>query len=158
MTKDAVDYVLRQASCRASVLVTTARFSRDEWADFRQEFILDYLRRARHFDANRGEWTKFVAGVMRNHSTVLFRRTRRSASKEVLTDDIEAYIPEQSHAALSCDLASSLELSMDVQRVIGMLPRPLSIVAIYLTHMSVGEISYRTRKSRSRIYQMIRQI
>lgn len=40
-------YILRQASCRASLLVASAGFSRDDWEDLRQEMVLDCLERIR---------------------------------------------------------------------------------------------------------------
>ena len=49
----AVDpFMVREAACRASVLVATGRFRPDDWEDLQQELILDLLRRSRRFLAS----------------------------------------------------------------------------------------------------------
>ena len=50
-------YILQQASCQASLLVSTAGFRSDYWEDLKQEMVLDLLHRSPQFDQTRGEGT-----------------------------------------------------------------------------------------------------
>jgi RNA polymerase sigma-70 factor, ECF subfamily len=158
-------YVLQQASCRASLLVATARFTPDDWGDLRQELVLDCLRRSPKFDPTRGDWHGFVRGVMRNHATVLAVRKRRRCQREFLAGDLLQNQPGTGDApittfeeSLMCNFDQALQTSIDLERVLGKVPAPLRILAFLLSEMSVKEISKRTGKSRSRVYQMTVQL
>ena len=78
-------YIFQQASCRASLLVTSAGFRSDDWEDLKQEMVLDVLRRSPKFDPARGDWQGFVRGVVRNHAAVLVMRERRRGRKSSVT-------------------------------------------------------------------------
>jgi RNA polymerase sigma-70 factor (ECF subfamily) len=156
-------YVLQQASCRASVLVDTAGFRPDDWEDLRQDIVLDLLRRAPKFDPARGDWQGFVRGVARHQSTVLIARRRRT--REVLGEDLvnredtDIGDPMDTLDNRCCsDAALELHLRLDVHRVVASLPARLRSVALLLGQMPVKEVCERTGKSRSSVYQMIRQI
>jgi DNA-directed RNA polymerase specialized sigma24 family protein len=134
----------------------------DEFEDLRQAMVLDYLRRLPKYDSTRGGLAGFIRGVMRNHATVLIKRRSRRVRHEVLADDLRQADPDNSADVLEivhcADPTSTLLVSMDVQRVLGKLPRHLQKLAALLPHMPIAEICIRIRKSRSRTYQMIRDI
>ena len=56
------------------------------------------------------------------------------------------------------DVATRLDLSIDVRRVLQNLPVRLQRLAGLLVELPVSEVCLVTGKSRSRIYQMIRQL
>lgn len=158
-------YILQQASCRASLLVATAGFKSDDWDDLRQEMILDCLRRSPKFDPSRGNWQGFVRGVVRNQATVLVTRRHRSVQREVLAEDLSdddaetAYDPADPLGAdHEHEIEAGLQMSIDVQRVLNGLPPQLQNLALLLSELPVLEAVAKTGKSRSRVYQMTRQL
>lgn len=158
-------YILQQASCRASLLVATAGFRSDDWEDLRQEMVLDCLRRSPKFDPARGDWQGFVRGVVRNHATVLATRRHRSVRREVLAEDLsheEAGTPGEPDDPLGAsqkqEIEAGLQMSIDVQRVVNGLPPQLQKLALLLSELPMLEAGARTGKSRSRVYQMTRQL
>lgn len=157
-------YVSRQTSCRASLLVASAGFRPDDWEDLKQEMVLDVLRRSPKFDPTRGDWRGFVRGVVRNQASVLVMRERRRAP-ELLSEDLMNR--EDAGDADSLDVldkrppsgvVDALHLSLDVRRVVESLPTQLQSLAVLLGEMPVQEVCRRTGKSRSRVYQMTRQL
>jgi RNA polymerase sigma-70 factor (ECF subfamily) len=158
-------YIVEQASCQASLLVGTAGFRSDDWDDLRQEMVLDCLRRSPKFDPARGAWRGFVRGVMRNHATVLVTRRHRAAQREVLAADLccdelraESDPIDRLDGARKQEIEAELHLNIDVERVLQTLPSPLQRLALLLSELPVLEVCARTGKSRSRVYQMTRQL
>ncbi len=158
-------YILQQASCRASLLVATAGFRSDDWEDLRQEMVLDCLRRSPKFDPARGEWHGFVRGVVRNQATVLVTRKHRRVQREVLAEDLwdkEAGTADDPADPLGGvhkhEIEAGLQMSIDVQRVLKGLPPQLRNLALLLSELPMLEAGAKTGKSRSRVYQMIRQL
>jgi DNA-directed RNA polymerase specialized sigma24 family protein len=151
-------YVLQQVSCRASLLVATAGFRSDYRDDLRQDLILDCLRRSAKFDPNRGDWQGFVRGVVRNHATVLATRRYRRVQQEVLAEDWFNDDQSALEYLRSYDPADHIHLRLDVARVVSQLAPQLQTLALLLTVVSIGEVPAAIGKSRSRVYQMIRQI
>ena len=156
-------YVIEHATLRARLLAATAGFPPDDLDDLKQELLLDYLRRSPRFDERRGERGAFVRGVMRNQAAVLVVRRHRRVRHEVLAGDLvdsESEGPDGEVFGDGCrrDEGASLDVSIDVRRVVSQLPGHLQTLACLLTESSVGEIVLATGKSRSRIYQMIRQL
>ena len=156
--------IMRQASWQAGTLVASAGFAPHDWQDIRQELILDCLRRSHRFDPARGEWTGFVRGVVRNHAAVLIMRARRR-TPEVLCDDLMISEDASNGGALalldkrpSSGVVDELHLSLDVRRVVASLPAHLQSLAVLLSQMPVRDVCMHTGKSRSRVYQMTRQI
>jgi DNA-directed RNA polymerase specialized sigma24 family protein len=157
-------YILQQASCRASLLVATAGFGADDWADLKQELILDLLRRSRKFDPTRGDWHGFVRGVARNHAAVLVMRKRRRASEVSIQDLINGEGTSEADVLDSLDRRPSraavvaLDHALDVRRIVERLPDHLRSLTGLLGRMPVKEVCRHTGKSRSRVYEMTRQI
>ena len=158
-------YIVQQASCRASLLVGTAGFRSDDWQDLKQELVLDVLRRSPKFDPARGGWQGFVRGVIRNHATVLVTRGHRRARREVLGDDVwieGAGSGDDPMDAISTvqryEIEAALQMSIDVERVLNGLPPHLQALALLLSESPVMEVCARTNKSRSRVYQMTREL
>jgi RNA polymerase sigma-70 factor, ECF subfamily len=158
-------YILQQASCRASLLVATAGFTWADWEDLRQDILVDCLRRMRNFDPARGDWHGFVRGVTRNQATVLVIRARRRVP-EVLDRDL---IHQQDASDVEWldtldkrsgrkGVVDALHLSIDVRRVLESLPVQLQSLAGLLGQMPVQDVCRHTGRSRSRVYQMTRQI
>ena len=157
-------YIFQQASCRASLLVTSAGFRSDDWEDLKQEMVLDVLRRSPKFDPARGDWQGFVRGVVRNHAAVLVMRERRRAP-EILGDDLmnredasDADSLDVLDKRASLGVVDALHLSLDVRQVVESLPAHLQALAVLLVQMPVQDVCRHTGKSRSRVYQMTRQI
>ena len=158
-------YIVQQASCRASLLVATAGFRSDDWEDLRQEMVLDCLRRSPKFDSSRGDWQGFVRGVVRNHATVLVTRRVRTAHREILADDLSCNEAragddpaDKLDGAPRHDIEAALQMSLDIERVLKGLPSQLQRLALLLSELPVLEVCAKTGKSRSRVYQMIRQL
>ncbi|MEP7365801.1 MAG: hypothetical protein ABI972_21310 [Acidobacteriota bacterium] len=157
-------YIFHQACCRASRLVASAGFRSDDWEDLKQEMVLDVLRRSPKFDPARGDWQGFVRGVVRNHAAVLVMRERRRAP-ELLIEDM--MIREDAGEGDSLDIldrrpsagvVDALHLSIDVRGVVESLPPQLQSLAVVLGQMPVKDVCQHAGKSRSRVYQMTRQI
>ena len=164
MTAECERYLLQQVSCQASLLVATAGFSKDHWDDLRQELALDFLRRAPRFDPVRGDWQAFARGVVRNHAAVLAKRRNTQAGREVLAGDLAGGAGEADATeplldrVRSDDSTDALNLAIDIERVLSRLPSHLEILARLLTTFSIVEICVRTRRSRTRTYQLIRDL
>ena len=146
------------------MLVSTAGFRSDDWEDLKQEMVLDLLHRSSKFDPARGDWHGFVRGVARNHAAVLVMRERRRAP-EILSEDLMNRV--DSSEANSLDIldkrpcsgvVDALHLDLDVRRVVESLPTQLQSLAVLLGQMPVQDVCRHTGKSRSRVYQMTRQI
>jgi RNA polymerase sigma-70 factor (ECF subfamily) len=165
VSPDHASFAIRQASIRASLLVATAGFRSDDWEDLRQEMILDCLRRSPKFDPSRGDWQGFVRGVIRNHATVLVTRRHRSLQREVLAEDLSYKEPRTADdradhlgAGHKHEIEPGLQMSIDVQRVLSGLPPQLQNLARLLSESPMLEAGAKTGKSRSRVYQMTRQL
>jgi RNA polymerase sigma-70 factor (ECF subfamily) len=151
-------YIVQQASRQAGSLVRTASFPVHDFDDLRQDLLLDLVRRLSKFDPNRGDWQGFVGGVVRNHATVLATRRYRRAQQEVLADDWFNDDRGSLEYLRSYDPVDQLHLRLDVARVVSQLAPPLQALTLLLAVIPVGEIPSAIGKSRSRVYQMIRQI
>lgn len=150
-------FVIQQVGIRASQLVASSGFNRTDWDDLRQDLLLDYLKRSRHYQPGRGDHRGFIFGVVRNRATRLaVQQNRRPTFVSGIEDDLLAgnSFAEASHPAP----AKSLDLQMDVHKVVASLPEHLREVATLLSQMSVAEVRRETGKSRPRIYQMIGEI
>jgi RNA polymerase sigma-70 factor (ECF subfamily) len=159
-------YILHQASCRASVLVSNAGLPRDDWEDLRQELVIDCLQRTPRFNPDRGDWRAFVRGVIRNHSFVLAHQESRRMRCEALSvadeetgdDDLEREIFQAGSEPSSDDPTAELALRADVQRVVASLPENLRMLASDLTEMTVAEIASKRGRSTQWIYQLMKRL
>jgi len=161
MTTHVDAYAMEYATLRARLLVATAGFHPQDLEDLRQEILLDYLRRAPRFDPARGDRDAFVRGVMRNHATVLVVRRSRSLRHETLLDDIipsEESLDRVLGNRYDHSPAEAIELAIDMTRELHSLPEQVRGVAKLLELMSVSDVCRMTGKSRSRIYQIVREL
>jgi RNA polymerase sigma-70 factor (ECF subfamily) len=163
MTARFDSYAVEQATMRARLIVATSNFRSDDVDDLRQELLLDCLRRSPKFDEARGEWGGFVRGVMRNQAAALIVRRHRRTRHEVLAGDLVAPDSEAGESAVfdgfcQHDMTALLDLSIDVRSVLRKLPIRLQRLACLLAELPVNEVCLATGKSRSRVYQMIRQL
>jgi hypothetical protein len=138
-------YLLQQAGLRASLLQLSFGFAADDWDDMRQDMALDCIGRLPRFDASRGDWRKFVRGVVRNEACALdSRQARRPAFRplemEAASERSEC-CPPRALTPLTEDLRGALDLKLDTQRVLNRLPEELRLIAGYLTEMSFLAVS-----------------
>jgi len=157
-------YILQQASCRASAMVSGGGFSRDDWEDLRQELVLDCLQRVPRFNPLRGDWRAFVRGVIRNQSAALALRESRRMQCGALPsggdggdfdeDGIGSSAPEPA----SDDPSDAMALSADVHRVVEALPPNLQTLASDLMGMSVSEVAAKRGTSPQWIYQTMKRL
>ena len=94
------------------MLVSSARFSRDDWEDLRQEMALDCLERTPWFNPDRGDWRGFVRGVVRNHSAVLATREAQRIRCETLNSADDDTDPTATGIARSFTWLSSRPLTI----------------------------------------------
>lgn len=150
-------FALQQAGIRASQLVASFGFPRVDWDDLRQDLLLDYLKRSRHYQSGRGEHRGFIFGVVRNRAA---RLAIQNGRRPTFISGVDDRVLMRSSCAEppAPTLARSIELQMDVRKVVASLPEHLREVAVLLSRMSVAEVRRETGKSRPRIYQMIGEI
>ena len=165
MNEQVDSYAMAHALIRAKVLCITERFPWDAMEDARQDLLLDYLRRLPKFDSGRGDRDGFVRGVMRNHATVLATRRHRTARREILADDLPRKAARSEADPLEIldslrwhEIEPALQMRIDIERVLSGLPYQLQRLARMLSELTVLEVCAQTGRSRSRVYQMIRQL
>ena len=162
MNPNCDSYAVEQATLRARLLSASAGFPPDEVDDLRQELLLDFLRRAPRFDETRGEWPGFVRGVMRNRAATLVVQRRRTQHEVLAGDLVNPDSENQDDSVLESlrpsDATAELDVSVDVRLVVRQLPDRLQRLASLLAEMPVHDVCLVMGKSRSRVYQMIRQL
>jgi RNA polymerase sigma-70 factor (ECF subfamily) len=148
----AVDpFVIQQAEIRASRLIGSHGFTRDDWDDLRQDLLLDYLERLPQFDGDRGNPRGFMFGVVRHRAAQLAARQRRQVPL-VPDGSTETGGSRHRHTAVNYDLR------LDLEAAVSRLPQHLRAVAQMLSDRTPREVARITGKSRSRVYQMIQEI
>jgi RNA polymerase sigma-70 factor (ECF subfamily) len=148
----AVDpFVIQQAEIRASRLVGSYGFNRDDWDDLRQDLLLDYLERLPQFDGGRGDLRGFMFGVVRHRAAQLVARQRRQVPF-VPDGSTENGRSRHRHTAVNYDLR------LDIEQAMSRLPEHLRVLAQMLSERTPREVSRATGKSRSRVYQLIGEI
>lgn len=148
----AVDpFVIQQAEIRASRLIGSHGFTRDDWDDLRQDLLLDYLERLPQFDEGRGDPRGFMFGVVRHRAAQLVTRQRRRVQWGP-DGSAENGGSRHRHAVVNYDLR------LDVEQAMSRLPEHLRALAQMLSERTPREVSRATGKSRSRVYQMIEEI
>jgi DNA-directed RNA polymerase specialized sigma24 family protein len=155
---DSTAFVLSQATRRAWLLVRSGAAPVDAWEDLRQDLALDYVRRAPGFNPARGQWESFVIAIIIHHGAVLAARMNRRRKREVLVADMESAEERGLPGSIVIDPIRSVELRLDVQKVLTGLPVQLREVAHYLSQFSVRETCGLTGRSRSGIYKCISRL
>ena len=140
-------FVIQQAEIRASRMVRSNGFGRDDWEDLRQDLLLDYLERLPQFDPERGDLRGFMFGVVRHRSVQLAAQHRRRAQ----------WAADNGRASRRC-AETNYDLRLDVEAAVSRLPEHLQGIARLLTERTPREAARVTGKSRSRIYQLIQEI
>jgi RNA polymerase sigma-70 factor (ECF subfamily) len=144
-------FVVQQAEIRASRLIGSCGFRRDDWDDLRQELLLEYLRRRPRFNAERGDHRGFAFGVLQNRAAKLAARRLRSES-------FEQPGPETDRIRLTFCHGAGLDLRMDVRAIVSRLPIHLRILARQLSEMDLADVQRQAGRSRSRVHQWIAEI
>jgi DNA-directed RNA polymerase specialized sigma24 family protein len=148
-------FALQQAGIRASQLVASFGFHRADWDDLRQDLLLDYLKRSRHYQSGRGEHRGFIFGVVRNRAA---RLAIQNGRRPTFISGVDDRVLMRNSCACLAEPSAPIEMQMDVRKVVASLPEHLREVAVLLSRMSVAEVRRETGKSRPRIYQMIGEI
>jgi DNA-directed RNA polymerase specialized sigma24 family protein len=148
-------FALQQAGIRASQLVASFGFHRADWDDLRQDLLLDYLKRSRHYQSGRGEHRGFIFGVVRNRAA---RLAIQNGRRPTFISGVDDRVLMQNSCACLAEPSAPIEMQMDVRKVVASLPEHLREIAVLLSRMSVAEVRRETGKSRPRIYQMIGEI
>jgi RNA polymerase sigma-70 factor (ECF subfamily) len=144
-------FVIQQAEIGASRLVRRTGFTRQDWDDLRQDLILDYLERLPRFDRTRGDLRGFMFGVVRHRAAQIAAQQRRRARLDSSSGDAIGTPPRRSQLL-------NYDLRLDVVTAMSRLPEHLRAVAQLLMERTPGEVALITGKSRSRIYQLIKEI
>jgi RNA polymerase sigma-70 factor (ECF subfamily) len=144
-------FVIQQAEIGASRLVRRPGFTRHDWDDLRQDLILDYLERLPRFDRTRGDLRGFMFGVVRHRTAQIAAQQRRRAR---LDSSLGAWSGTQPRRGQLLNY----DLRLDVVTAMSRLPEHLRAVAQLLMERTPGEVARITGKSRSRVYQLIKEI
>ncbi|MBI4910950.1 MAG: sigma-70 family RNA polymerase sigma factor [Acidobacteria bacterium] len=132
--------------------------------DLTQELFLKYLERKDGFDPARGSYKTFVSCLIRNRAASLLGQIRRTSARLPLcplpcackaSPDDPA--PEPSDA-IEEPRAKSVDLTVEVRRVVGSLPARLRHVASRITTEPAIEIASEMGVSRHRVYQLVAQL
>lgn len=163
LPEDFVKYIQKRAFFHAVSLFRSGWYRWDQVEDLRQDILVDLLQRLPRFRPSLGDPYAFAYSVMKNRASVLARRNlydRRTVSlHEVIwrqEDDAESRTRCQEPQVE--DFVPSSDLKIDVDRAVDRLPTALRGLARDLKYMTVPEICARRGKSRSRVYQMMREI
>jgi len=159
-----ITHIRKRARAKAICLAQSGLRRCDEPEDLSQDLLLDLWRRLQYFDESRGNVFVFACRVIQNRVSVLakkkahrFERTTVSLDPLIRYDDPNAGSKARFLEPAVDDWAA-VNRKIDVRRAIDRLPRPLKSLAHDLVHMTVPEICARSGKSRSRVYEMIREI
>ena len=166
--------VMKLVRTKAAGLAGTYGFSASDRDDIRQELLLDCLVRLRNFDPAKSSRRTFVHRVVRHRVATLLDGQRAACrdyhmcqdsldapvqlaasesiplGETVSTDDYEAQIGRN---VLSS--RERMELRIDIDRGISLLPRELAAVADLLKSVSAVEAGRRLGLSRATVYRRI---
>ena len=147
-------YLLDRATTAAKRLAFTAGMPTDYWEDYRQELALEILRRSSMFDPARGSWSGFVSGVIKHRAAELASNELRRR-REFLAVDLSCVRPYREGREARRE---RINTKVDVRRAVAGLPGRLQPLARLLMELTPTEASVVTRKSRSRIYQLMGEL
>jgi RNA polymerase sigma factor (sigma-70 family) len=150
-------YVQKQADIRASFLVATGDFRREDWADLKQELILDLLKRTPRFRTDRGTWRGFVRRIMQHRSATLRSHRDRYRIREVSLENVET-TAAAIHDGGRLTLAQAVQTKVDLGNFLRRLDKKTRrIVDLVRQDVPVLEICKITGRSRSDVYRTIRR-
>jgi RNA polymerase sigma factor (sigma-70 family) len=143
---EAYPLIRRVASARATAVARTWGLSQDERDDLEQDATLDLWRKLGMFDPSRSSLKTFIERVVANQMTSAIRRMR--ALKRQAQPD------ECARMQVDCE-ADSVNLRIDVLRVLnGLRPDEQYICRMLADHSAI-DVSRRAGISRATIYRMI---
>ena len=143
---DAYPIMRRVAGVRAADLAKTYGLSSEERSDLEQEAVFQVWRKLAGFDPARSSLKTFIERVVANQMTSFVRRLR--ALKRHAQPD------ERARTQVDCE-ADSVNLRIDVLRVLdGLRPDERDICRMLADHSAI-DVSRRAGISRATIYRMI---
>ena len=149
-------YAARMIRFRALQIVGLVGLPKTDCEDIEQELRLHVLRRLEKFDPAIARWNTFVRVVTERHAATLIERLRRrsrpsdpTASHSPMSISFDAVsespITEETRPDILASVAvggaheHELDLAMDVQQVLSLLPRPCRRMCALLKLHSVAE-------------------
>ena len=143
---DTYPVICRVAGARAAYVANVHRLSKEERSDLEQEAVLQAWRKLAGFDPTRSALKTFIEWVVASQIASSIRRLR--AVKR------QAQPNERACIHVDCE-ADSVNLRIDVSRVLdGLQPHERDICRM-LADYSAVEVSRRSGTSRATIYRMI---
>jgi RNA polymerase sigma factor (sigma-70 family) len=143
---DAYPVIRRVAGVRAAAVAKACGLSDDERADFEQDAALHVWRKLAVFDPSRSSLKTFIERIVANQMASAIRRLR-AEKRQTLPD-------ECARTHVDCE-ADSVNLRIDVLRVLdGLRPDQRDVCRMLADH-SATDVSRRAGISRATIYRMI---
>jgi DNA-directed RNA polymerase specialized sigma24 family protein len=134
------------AGIRAAAVAKACGLSRDEMADLEQDAALLVWRKLNVFDSRRSSLRTFVERMVANRMVSSIRRVRAEKRRALPAEWTPAFVP--------CE-ADSVNLRVDVLRVLSALSPAQRDVCRMLSEHSPTEVSRRAGVCRAAIYRMI---
>ena len=171
------DYAAWLIRHKARMLVGSAGFTKSDRDDLEQEMVLDLLQRLPKFDSKKAQRNTFVARIVEHKAvSIIEKRTAgkrdwhlctASLNDRRMTDDgesaerLEGYDMDEylrQSGQLSRPAEESLGISIDLERIIAVLPPELRVLCERFQSENVAEVSRNTSISRGALYDKIKQI
>ncbi len=144
--EDAYPIIRRVAGARAADVAKMCGLLNDERCDLEQEAVFQVWRKLARFDPTRSSLKTFIERIVANQMASSIRR-RRALKRQVQPD-------ERARSHVDCE-ADSVNLRIDVLRVLdGLRPDERDICQMLADHSAV-DVSRRAGISRATIYRMI---
>jgi len=166
--------ILRLTRIKSRQLAGNYGFSAYDAEDIQQDLLLDYLKRARSFNANCSDQRSFARLVIRHGvATLIERRSARRrharASQTSLDQDRDVYsLNADENGAVHRRVADRLIggmfekdvlLQIDIERILIHLPRTLaSLCQLLMFCESASEAAAKAGISRATLYRQIHQV
>jgi RNA polymerase sigma-70 factor (ECF subfamily) len=145
---DAYPLARRAAQVHAAAAVTSAALADEDRRDLEQEGLLAFWRSLPYFEPSKASIRTFAERVVAN-KIQSESRARRANRRTPVSMKVPSY---------SEHLGASVELRIDVERVVAGLADAERRLALLLADYSPAEASRILRKSRSTVYERIRRI
>jgi len=160
-----IDVLLRESNSAAGRLVRQFRLPADHRDDFRQDLLVDLLRRVTTFNPGRGTLGAFAGTLARHQSGRIVRRIRREQPVFVQATKPSAFsssIDFEGGDAGNVDPPDNdyllHERRIDLKRALGELPPDDVRLCRDLIELTPTEICQHGARSRASVYRAIKRI
>jgi RNA polymerase sigma-70 factor (ECF subfamily) len=162
-------YAVTSIACRVHRLIGLYGFSPDDREDLEQQLFVEYLERVGRFRAERAGHKTFVSCLVLNRVASLVRSRRRALARGEVPpvplpeDQAERNRDETNVSCLPlrqvpASSTESLELQIDVERVVRSLPGPLRQLCAHLAEEGPSATARSLGRARSGVYKRINEI